>query len=169
MNINTELFRRYKPENKLEIIKALTQAELLNVTKSTILRIIKEAGKGDSNKVRSKFKTLRLIKRVGNNWNSSIESVYNSKKDEIFLSVYIQGDDTDTTDTCRMDDFLDNRYDTITCGKLHESFRNGYGHTVVANYHREDRAEVIREILSTYVHCKYNIGTSGKINEAMDT
>lgn len=159
MNINIELFKRYKPENKLNTIKTLTQAELLNVTKSTILRIIKEAGKGDSNKVRSKFKTLRLIKRVGNDWNSLVESVYNSKKDEIFLSIYIQGDDTDAIDTCRIEDFLDNRYDTVTCGELHEYFRSGYEHTVVANYSKEDRAEVIREILSTYVHCKYNIGT----------
>ena len=157
MNINIELFKKYKPDNKLEMIKNLTQAELLNVTKATILRIIKEAGKGDSNKARNKFKTLRLIKRVGNNWNSLVESIHNYKKDEIFLSVYIQGDDTDTTDTCKLDDFLDNRYEKVTCARLHESFSNGYEHTIAANYTKEDRARVIREILNTYVHLKYGI------------
>lgn len=157
MNINIELFKRYKPENKLEIIKNLTQAELLNVTKATILRVIKEAGQGDSSKARSKFKTLRLINRVGNNWNSTIDSVYNGKKDEIFLEVYIQGDDTDTTDICGIDALLNNRYDSTTLAQLEESFSNGYKHVVVANYSKEERAEVIREILSTYVHRKYGI------------
>lgn len=157
MNINTELFKRYKPENKLEIIKNLTQVELFNVTKATILRVIKEAGKGNSNKARNKFKTLRLRNRVGNNWNSTIDSVYNGKKDKIFLEVYIQGDDTDTTDICEIDTLLNSRYDSITLAQLEESFSNGYGHVVVANYSKEDRAEVIREILNTYVHCKYGI------------
>lgn len=156
-NINEELFKRYKPENKLEIIKKLTDAELLNVSKSTILRIIKEAGVGDSRQSRNKFKTLCLRNRVGNSWNSTVEKVFNGKKDKIYLDVYIQGDDTDTFDECDLDDFLTTRYDTVTCAKLHEEFSNGYEHTVVANYDKADRARVIREILNTYVHNKYGI------------
>ena len=52
VNINIELFKRYAPKKKLEIINALTENELLAITNNTILRIIKEAGRGDSNKTR---------------------------------------------------------------------------------------------------------------------
>ena len=45
-NINTELFRRYAPKKKIEIIKSLTQEELLAITPKTVTRIVKEAGQG---------------------------------------------------------------------------------------------------------------------------
>ena len=41
-NINIELFKRYAPKKKLEIINALTENEFLAITNKTILRIIKE-------------------------------------------------------------------------------------------------------------------------------
>ena len=44
-NVNIELFRRTSPVKRLEIIENLTQDELLNVTKETILRIVKKAGR----------------------------------------------------------------------------------------------------------------------------
>lgn len=157
MNINVELFKRYKPAKKLEIIGKLTESELLNVTSSTILRIIKEAGNGNSQKARSKFKTLRLIGRKGNDWNSTVEDIYNWKKDEIYLTVYIQGDDTDTSVSCSWKEFADLRYDSVCLGKLRESFNNGYDHSVPANYSKSNRAEVIRDILYTYVHRKYDL------------
>lgn len=61
-NINVELFKRYAPKKKLEIINSLSENELLSISYTTILRIIKEAGKGDSGKARNKFKTLFLMK-----------------------------------------------------------------------------------------------------------
>lgn len=157
MNINVELFKRYKPAKKLEIIGNLTQSELLSVTGATILRIIKEAGTGDSRKTRCKFKHLTLLGKKGNGRNSQIDNIYNWKKDEIFLDVYIQGDDTDTTVSCTWKEFADFRYDEVCLGKLKESFRNGYEHTIPANYDKEDRAEVIKDILYTYVHRKYDL------------
>lgn len=72
------------------------------------------------------------------------------------MSVYIQGDDTDTYADYKLKDFLDNRYENQCLGKLHESFRNGYSHDVPANYDRADRAKVIRAILTAYVRNKYN-------------
>ena len=45
MNINIELFKRYKPDRKVQIIMELTEDELLAITPATITRIIKEAGK----------------------------------------------------------------------------------------------------------------------------
>ena len=39
-NINIELFKRYAPKKKLEIINALNENELLAITNNTILRFI---------------------------------------------------------------------------------------------------------------------------------
>ena len=153
-NINKIIFTRTAPKKKLEIINSLSQGELLAITYPTILRIIKEAGQGDSNKARCKFKTLYLSGAT-NDWNSKVTNIYNWKKDEVYLSVYIQGDDTDTDVSYKLRDFLDNRYEEQCLGKLHESFRNGYEHDVPANYNRTDRARVVRAILTAYVKNKY--------------
>ena len=153
-NINNIIFTRTAPKKKLEIINSLSQGELLAITYPTILRIIKEAGQGDSNKARCKFKTLYLSGAT-NDWNSKVTNIYNWKKDEVYLSVYIQGDDTDTYEFPKLKDFLDNCYAEQCLGKLHESFRNGYEHDVPANYNRTDRARVVRAILTAYVKNKY--------------
>ena len=162
-NINVELFKRYAPKKKLEIINSLSENELLSISYATILRIIKEAGKGDSGKARNKFKTL-FLSDAGNDWNSNVTSIWNGKKDVIMMSVYIQGDDTDTYADYKLKDFLDNRYENQYLGKLHESFRNGYSHDVPANYDRADRAKVIKAILTAYVRIKYNdkLNNNGK-------
>ncbi|OYP54232.1 hypothetical protein CIK99_14200 [Prevotella sp. P5-92] len=154
MNINDFIFTRTAPKKKLEVVKNLQQGELLAITYKTILRIIKEAGVGDSNKTRCKFKTLYLSGAT-NDWNSKVTNIYNWKKDEVYLSVYIQGDDTDTDVSYKLRDFLDNRYEEQCLGHLEESFRNGYEHKVPANYDRADRARVIRAILTAYVKIHY--------------
>jgi len=154
-NINQFLFTRTKPQTKLEVINNLSQSELLSITYSTILRIIKEAGTGDTKKTRCKFKTLYLSGAT-NDWNSKVKNIYNSKKDEVYLSVYIQGDDTDTEVSYKLRDFLDNRYEEQCLGKLFESFCNGYEHNVPANYDRADRARVIKAILTAYINNKYH-------------
>lgn len=154
MDINNFLFTRTAPKKKLAVINTLSQGDLLSVTYKTILRIIKEAGVGDSNKTRCKFKTLYLSDAT-NDWNSKVRNIYNSKKDEVYLSVYIQGDDTDTEVSYKLRDFLDNRYEEQCLGKLDESFRNGYEHKVPANYDRSDRARVIKAVLTAYIENKY--------------
>ena len=154
-NINNIIFTRTAPKKKLEIINSLSQGELLAITYKTILRIIKEAGRGDSNKVRCKFKTLYLSGAT-NDWNSKVRNIYNSKKDEVYLSVYIQGDDTDTEVSYKLHYFLDNRYEEQCLGHLEESFRNGYEHKVPANYDRSDRSRVIKAILTAYIENKYS-------------
>lgn len=161
-NINVELFKRYAPKKKLEIINSLSENELLSISYATILRIIKEAGKGDSGKARNKFKTL-FLSDAGNNWNSNVTSIWNGKN-VIMMSVYIQGDDTDTYTDYKLKDFLDNRYENQCLGMLHESFRNGYSHDVPANYDRADRAKVIKAILTAYIKNKYNnkLNNNGK-------
>lgn len=154
-NINTYIFTRTAPKKKLEVIENLTQSELLSISYATVLRIIKEAGHGDCNKTRCKFKTL-FLSGANNDWNSKVRNIYNSKKDEIFMSVYIQGDDTDTDVSYKLREFLDKRYEEQCLGHLEESFRNGYEHKVPANYDREDRARVIKAILVAYIENKYS-------------
>lgn len=154
MDINNFLFTRTAPKKKLAVINTLSLGDLLSVTYKTILRIIKEAGVGDSNKTRCKFKTLYLSGAT-NDWNSKVTNIYNWKKDEVYLSVYIQGDDTDTEVSYKLRDFLDNRYEEQCLGHLEEAFRNGYEHKVPANYDRSDRARVIKAILTAYIEKKY--------------
>lgn len=43
-NINQELFKRYAPKKKLEIINSLTETEIRATSMDTIARIIKEVG-----------------------------------------------------------------------------------------------------------------------------
>ena len=154
-NINQFIFTRTAPKKKLEVIENLSQSELLSITYATVLRIIKEAGLGDTNKTRCKFKTL-FLSGATNNWNSKVRNIYNSKKDEVYLSVYIQGDDTDTDVSYKLREFLDNRYEKQCLGHLEELFSNGYEHKVPANYDREDRARVIKAILVAYIENKYS-------------
>ena len=73
VNINQELFKRYAPKKKLEIINNLTTTELLNTTTETIKRIVKEAGKSIG---KSRDKTLRINRdrQAGNDWNSTVEA-----------------------------------------------------------------------------------------------
>ena len=46
MNINVEIFKRYSPKKKIEIINKLTPAELSMVEYATLVRVVKEAGYG---------------------------------------------------------------------------------------------------------------------------
>ena len=74
-NINVELFKRYAPKKKLEIINNLTTAELLATTPETIMRIAKEAGRSIG---KSRDKILRINRDrnslVGNARSSPIHS-----------------------------------------------------------------------------------------------
>ena len=44
MNINIELFKRYKPDKKVQIINELTEDELLNITPATVTRTLQIQG-----------------------------------------------------------------------------------------------------------------------------
>ena len=74
VNINQELFKRYAPKKKLEIINNLTTTELLATTLETIKRIVKEAGR-NIGKSRDKALRINRDRQAGNDWNSTIEDV----------------------------------------------------------------------------------------------
>lgn len=150
IDINVELFKRYAPKRKLEIIYQLNANELLAITSESIKRIVKEAGRkiGMSRNI-----VLRISndRRIGNAWNSNIEAV-EYVKGNLYLNIYFQMDNTDTN-ICEkyLNFFKGNEYH----GKHYTT--NIYGDSVpnYFTYNREDKAGVIKSILLEYVHTKY--------------
>ena len=150
ININTELFKRYAPAKKIEIINALTEDELNAVKTETIIRIIKEAGK---NKYRSREKRLGILsdRRVGNVWNSIVEAVemFHNKP---YIEFYVQLDDTDTNIMGEWENFIKSGNYR---GKCYETNRYGDKVPHYFEYNSKHKAEVVKSILLEYVYTKY--------------
>ena len=150
-NINTELFRRYRPEKKLEIIENLSQNELLAITPQTVIRIIKETG---TSPYKSKNKELRISssRRTGNNWNSEIES-YNLVRKNVYISFYLQYENTDTSDLELLTHVL---RDGAFIGEVKRHDRYGNDRTYYYTYQPEHKAKAIRALLQEYIYTKYH-------------
>ena len=151
MNINIELFKRYRPDKKVQIIMELTEGELLNITPATVTRIIKEAG---SRLYRSRNKRLWISDRfrAGNHWNSTFNAV-ELIKGKLYVSLYVQYSNTDTDTGATYSDFFargDYR------GHICYEDRYGNPHTDYYTYTQSDKARVLRSLLLTYVQRKYN-------------
>lgn len=153
-NINVELFKRYAPEKKLEIIDKLNSDDLMKISTATFERIVKETGKGAWSEKRSRNKRLRIRSSLqkGNNWNSDIEeiSLYNGK---LYLVVYLQYENTDTSDETTAAAFFRPGETRIGVKRID---RYGNERTYYAVYDEEDKAEVARSILKEYVYTKYH-------------
>ena len=150
VNINQELFKRYAPKRKLEIINNLTTAELLATTPETIKRIAKEAGRSIG-KSRDKILRINRDRQAGNDWNSTVEDV-EFIKGNLYLNIYFQTDHTDTN--------ISEKYATFMQGDQYHGKHyttNRYGDEVpnYFTYDRQDKANVIKSILLEYVHTKY--------------
>ena len=149
-NINVELFKRYAPKKKLEIINNLTTAELLATTPETIKRIVKEAGKSIS---KSRDKTLRINRdrQAGNEWNSTVEAV-EFIKGNLYLNIYFQTDHTDTNICEKYAMFMQgDEYH----GKHYITNKHGDEVPNYFVYDRQDKAKVVKSILLEYVHTKF--------------
>ena len=158
-NINLELFKRYAPKKKLEIIESLNQTELLAITPKTVTRIVKEAGDGKKGSP-NKYLKIRPSLRKGNNWNSTFEGVgVHSKK--LYVSLYIQMDSTDTENSEYYSKFFSGERYRGTC---QESDRYGNPNYHYFFYDDEDRAACIKSILLEYVYTKY----ANKLNAKND-
>lgn len=149
-NINSDLFKRFTPEHKLEMIENLTKQQLLGVSKATILRIIREAGIRRSQK--SINKTLWLNSRPGNSWNSDIESIEMVGRGKLFVDIYLQYSNTDTT-------YVEYGTKFFRSGEYHGSMeyedRWGGKQTTYFTYDEDDKAKVYKAILLQYVYNKY--------------
>lgn len=151
-DINIELFKRYAPKKKQEIVNSLNEKELLSTTPETINRIVREVG---NRLYKSRDKELRISSnlRTGNGWNSWIESV-GTQKNKLYLDIYIQMDSTDTTIVEDYNTFI-KRGDYT--GKAFETNRYGDRVPNYCHYTESDKARVIQSILLQYVHTKYKI------------
>lgn len=151
-NLNIELFKRYAPKKKQEIVNSLNEKELLSTTPETINRIVREVG---NRLYKSRDKELRISSnlRVGNGWNSTVESIC-TYKSRLYLHIYIQMDSTDTTIVEDYNTFI-KRGDYT--GKAFETNRYGDRVPNYCHYTEADKARVIQSILLQYVHTKYKI------------
>ena len=150
ININAEIFKRYVPKKKLEIINNLTTAELLATTPETIKRIVKEAGRSIG-KSRDKVLRINQDRQRGNNWNSSVEAV-EYIKGNLYLNIYFQMDSTDTNICVKHEVFFSG--DKYT-GKHYTTNRFGDEVPHYFTYDRQDKVGVIKSILLEYVYTKY--------------
>ncbi|MBO5062087.1 MAG: hypothetical protein J6C31_05650 [Prevotella sp.] len=150
MDINQIIFTRTAPANKVEIVESLTQAELLNILPATIARMVKEAG---TRLYKSRDKELRISyeRRTGNNWNSTIDGVRNYKGNPM-LDLYIQYENTDTSASVSLSDFLckgDYR------GSIVRDDRCGNPRSYYFTYTVADKARFVRQLLLEYLNRKY--------------
>ena len=149
-NINVELFKRYAPKKKLEVIEKLSNDELLAVNESTVKRIIQEVGQ---RRYKSRDKELRIDydRRVGNNWNSTVESI-DLVKGKLYIGFYIQYENTDTNTSDDYEDFFKRGNYR---GEIRRLDRFGNGRTYYFCYDESDKARVMKSILLEFLYSKY--------------
>ena len=150
MNINIELFKRYAPKKKLELIEKLGPADLMNVSTATLEKIVKEAGR-NMYKSRNKRLFISRDRQRGNSWNSTIEAI-ELVKGKLYLDAYIQYENTDSNTDYPVSSFLQRGESRV---ELKRSDRYGNDRTYYAHYDEGSKQRVIRSILEEYVYTKY--------------
>lgn len=150
MDINQIILTRTAPAKKIEIVENLTQAELLNIHPATIARMVKETG---TRLYKSRDKEIRISyeRRTGNNWNSTTEGVRNFKGNPM-LDLYIQYENTDTSASVSLSDFLDKG---DYRGRIVRDDRCGNPRSYYFTYSEADKARFVRQLLLEYLNRKY--------------
>lgn len=150
MDINKIIFSRTAPNKKVEIVENLTPKELLSVNSDTIKRMVKETG---SNRYKSRDKELFIshVLRTGNNWNSQLESV-GIYKGNLYVNLYVQYSNTDTTKTESFDKFFckGDYQGSVIGSDYHGNDRHYY-----FSYDESDKARCMGRLLLQYLHIKY--------------
>lgn len=164
VNINEELFKRYAPAKKLEIVNSLSGSEIRMTSKDTILRIVKETGfvltdwvldKNAGRRIEKQTRNKRLVidnNRVcGNNWNSNVYGL-EYYKGGLYVKVYFQMSSTDRQIDVPFSDFFRGDSYRGSCTEM-----NRYGEEVPRSfsYDRKDKDNIIRSFLLEYVYTKY--------------
>ena len=149
-DVNMELFKRTSPEKKIEIINNLTQTELFGVSETTLLQIIKEAGRRNPG-TRNYELYIHPDRRAGNQWNSEVEGIW-LYKGKLSVMVYIQLDHTDCEKTIPFNDFF-KRGEYRGAVIREDRYGNPQTHYYV--YDEKDKADVLRSICLEYIHTKY--------------
>lgn len=152
-DINTELFKRYQPKKKLEIIESLTDNELLDIKESTVIRIVKEVGNFHYQSKRNKLLNIASERRQGNSWNSTFDGV-DFYKGELYVELYLQYENTDTSTSEEWRRFF--RHGNYE-GQCRRDDRMGNLRTYYFTYSESQKVKCIKSILQEYVHRKYNL------------
>lgn len=150
MNINDLIFSRTQPDKKLEIIKGMSDSEIMRLTEDSATKMVKEAGRA---RYKSRDKELYISRsnRAGNQWNSTIDSFY-THKGKLQLSAYIQYENTDTNDSESYSRFFGRgNYE----GQFRAYDRRGNERSYYYTYDEHDKANVLRSLLLQYVNVKY--------------
>ena len=152
MDINKIIFSRTAPAKKVEIIKKLTETELLSITPATIAKMIKEAG---ARLYKSRDKEMRISYdlRTGNDWNSTVEGVRNYKGTPM-LDLYIQYENTDTSTSVRLEDFL--KHGDYK-GSIVRDDRCGNPRSYYFTYSTADKARCVKSLLMEYLKKRYDL------------
>jgi hypothetical protein len=150
MNINDFIFSRTQPKKKIETIEALSNEQLLSVKEDTVKKIVKDTGR-KRYKSRDKELYIDYDRRVGNNWNSTVESV-DLVKGKLYINFYIQYENTDTNTSDDYDNFFTR---SNYRGEISRLDRYGNGRTYYFCYDQGDKARVMKSILLEYVYTKY--------------
>lgn len=141
IDINKFIFGRTRAQKKLEVLDAMSDIDIRKVTDATILRIYKECrGKDSDGKPNDRF-WINCKRRVGNNWNSTIEFIYEYRGDA-FLSLYIQNSSTDSSICMSLNEF---KRGGSWCGHIRGTY----------TYSMEDVSRTLRCILKEFVYYKY--------------
>lgn len=164
VNINVELFKRYAPKKKLEIINSLSDSEIRMVSKETILRIVKEAGfaltdwvldKKAGKRVEKASRNKRLVinndRICGNNWNSNVYGL-EYYKGELYVKVYFQMSSTDRQIDVKFSEFFRGDSYRGSCTEM-----NRYGEEMPKSftYDRKEKNDILKSFLLEYVYTKY--------------
>ena len=151
MDINIEIFKRYQPKKKLEIIESLTDKELLNLKESTVIRIVKEVGNFHHQSKRNKLLSINSERRRGNCWNSTFEGV-DFYKGELSVELYLQYENTDTNMSEEWRRFF--RHGNYE-GQCRRDDMMGNLRTYYFTYTEIQKVRCIKSILQEYVYRKY--------------
>ncbi len=150
MNVNEFIFSRTQPSRKIDAIKALTNDELLSVSEATVNRIVKDAGR-KIGRTRDRELNISRDRRAGNAWNATVDGI-DLIKGKLYVEVYLQYENTDTSTSENYDDFF--RKGNFR-GEVRRSDRYGNGRTYYYLFDNSDKASVIRSVLLEYVYTKY--------------
>lgn len=154
MDINKIIFSRTAPRKKVEIVKNLTGDEPLFITLATVLRMVREAG---SRLYRSREKKLTPENSVSNDWNAEFVSV-RSYRLSLIAEIYLQYDNTDTSISVSLADFLKER---DYSGSITREDRYGNPRTFYFTFTESQKAECVKSLLLTYLHIRYK----GRLDE----
>lgn len=156
MNINSFIFTRTAPAKKLEVIKGLTQEEVLAITADTIKRLVKETGR---NRNKSRDKEIYIPQELGayNGWDSWVEHI-SLYKGKLYVDFYVQLNSFDYNKSYPISDFL--KHGKFT-GFTTRADRYGNPQTYYFHYYNEDKTKVWRAVLMQYVQNKYQDKLNG--------